>query len=68
MHIDFSSAIDNALLLAAREAARRHAGHQGAVPSQSGHWNSLPKGGRPSTRGRLSPSSGTKTHPVSHAH
>ncbi|MBI2814218.1 MAG: hypothetical protein HYX71_08030 [Opitutae bacterium] len=50
MHIDFSSAIDNARLIAARAAASRQ--NSAAVPLTSSRWCALPSGGRGETRGR----------------
>jgi hypothetical protein len=72
MHIDFSSAIDNARFVAAREEALcRNAGPTVAVQRKSSQWSTLPKGGRPGARGRLSPSpvmKATPVAPVAHAH
>lgn len=68
MHIDFSSAIDNALLAAAREEAlRRHAGN--TVRFKSSHWSGLPAhGARPVSRERASSAPVTKANPAAHAH
>ena len=52
MHIDFSSAIDNARLIAERDAALRHyAQHTVAVQLKSSRWCALPAGGRAGARG-----------------
>ena len=68
MHIDFSSAIDNALLTAAREEAlRRPTGH--TVRFKSGPWSGLPAhGARSVSRGRGPSAPVTKANPVAHAH
>jgi len=50
MHIDFSSAIDNARLIAARHTALRS--HADAVHFKSAQWGALPSGGRTEARGR----------------
>jgi len=69
MHIDFSSAIDNARFHAAREEAlRRNAGHTVAAQLKVGQWSALPKDGRPPARGRQLSSSATKITPFAHAH
>lgn len=53
MHFDFSSAIDNARLIAERDAAlRRCAQHNVAVQLKSSRWCALPPAGRPATRSR----------------
>jgi hypothetical protein len=53
MHIDFSSAIDNARLIAERDAAlRRYAQHTVAVHLKSSRWCALPPGGRAGARSR----------------
>ncbi|MDI1249058.1 MAG: hypothetical protein PSV13_09370 [Lacunisphaera sp.] len=53
MHFDFSSAIDNARLIAERDAAlRRCAQHNVAVQLKSSRWCALPATGRTGTRSR----------------
>ena len=53
MHFDFSSAIDNARLIAERDAAlRRCAQHNVAVQLKSSRWCALPAGGRMGIRHR----------------
>ena len=69
MHIDFSSAIDNARLMAARdEALRRNAEHTQAVQLKSSRWSALPRGVRSVTRERapVAPAAKPKVH--AHAH
>ncbi len=50
MHIDFSSAIDNARFIAARDASLRQP--PVAVQLKSSLWCALPPGDRAETRGR----------------
>ncbi len=51
MHIDFSSAIDNARFIAERDAAlRRYAPQTIAVQLKSSRWCALPAVGCPGTR------------------
>jgi hypothetical protein len=51
MQIDFSSVIENARLIAARDAAlRRCAQHSAAVQLKSSRWCALPAGGRSGSR------------------
>lgn len=67
MHIDFSSAIDNALLVAAREAAlRRNA--RNTVKFKSSRWSALPNGVRSVSRSRSPSAPVTEATPVVHAH
>lgn len=53
MHFDFSSTLDNARLIAERDAAlRRYAQHTAAVQLKSSRWCALPAGGRIGSRSR----------------
>lgn len=62
MQFDFCSAIDNARLIAERDAAlRRCAQHAVAVQLKSSRWCALPAGGRPAGRGPAAgPAAGAK--------
>lgn len=68
MHIDFSSAIDNARFFAARHAAVRP--HSAGIQLKSGRWGAVPSGDRPEVRARAalpavnikSPAGGRSVH------
>ncbi|MDI1318836.1 MAG: hypothetical protein PSW75_01405 [bacterium] len=67
MHIDFSSAIDNARLIAARdEALRPHGEHTVAVQLKSSHWSALAQEVRSGSRRRPSSTPAPKAKPVAH--
>jgi hypothetical protein len=64
LHIDFSSAIDNARFFAAREEAqRRNSGHSGIAQAKAGR---PARGDRPAARSHLSVT--PKLNSSSHAH